>query len=128
VYGGFSPEQILSHEHIDVNLLRSKDYNDGSTCLIPKYYPGEQGKGVTRFEYQVICQCFAEATGTVMECNEEKMWRENLGPFQEWMIDNRHRFKTDSNIKFVTDCISDRDFPRSNNVKMFFVFSILLIL
>ena len=116
-FSGLGPEEILSQSdfHIDRNLLHNNDCP--STRLSPKYYPSQ--KGITRFEYQVICQCFAEATGTVMQWNDETMWRENLGPFREWMIDNRHRFQTDSNIKLVNDCIWDKDFPRSNNVRCF---------
>lgn len=73
---------------------------------------------VTIREYQVIGECFAAATGTRMMWSSERMWRGTLTPFQNWLIDNRHRFKTQSNIRFVTDTYLDMVFPHSNPYEM----------
>jgi len=73
---------------------------------------------ITVREYQVLCECFAAATGTQMMWSSERMWRGVLTPFQDWIIDNRRRFNTLANIRFVTDTYLDPLFPHSNPYEM----------
>jgi len=122
-FNGLGPDEILRQENIDTNIARVQgwgvEFNDtigreGSTCLRPKFH-GDKSEW-TLFEYRVLCECFSEATETDMVWSNQRMWREMLSPFQEWVIDSRHRFKTEANIKFATDFVDDMYFPRSNNV------------
>jgi len=141
------PEYQDTHKDSDV-LLRSEDvdldkqllfvsyhsYNDKHRgCFVnvgPHSYTSDAQSKIgqrnylglivspTMFEYQVLCECFAMATQTETKWSNLRMWQETLTDFQEWMIDNRRRFKTHSNIQFVTDIVEDKMFPNTNDVRV----------
>jgi hypothetical protein len=115
----------FNDDMLDTNLLVLNEY----ICDTFKYrelyvtilYQAYDGKDVqpTILEYQVICECFAAATGTKMTWDDYYMWREPLTHFQEWIINNRHRFRTQSNIKFVIDMVLESQvFPQSDPYEM----------
>ncbi len=129
-FRGKSYDELMRMQNLDENLLRN--YHEGDIHRVPfmslyakQYF---DCKGATVAEYQVVCNCFSNVTKTKMiwsryaipfeffvyKKSSERIWREKLSPFQEWIMDNRARFRTQNNIRLAVDIINDDVFPKSD--------------
>ena len=120
---GKCSKDIMSMDlDMNTNIIQPPEFLERGPCdayflyLRPK--SDRDGEGATMLEYRVICECFGAVTETAMGWSAERMWREKLSTFQQWMITNRLRFQTQRNIQFVTDFVEDPLFPNIDDAKV----------
>jgi len=122
-------EEIMSltDESLDENILtiNSSSYFNMSILhqnlfldMTPKIYENS----ASQFEYETLITCFSNVTNMKPSCSKNILFHRKMSPFKEWLISNRHKLKTITNLKTANDVIYDDYFPENDPEKMLHAF------